>query len=141
LRKGAKEERLFAPGSDLAERAGCANKAVILERGLFGRRDLDARSGRRTRLRAAEAFERELAIKLIIMLRRVCKIGIGGLGVACRKRCAPGPVIALRARLRGTGRIAIGAVEAHRLGGAIEMLECELACKPGERRVVVAHAE
>src|SRR3546814_3235539 len=46
LREGAQEERLFAPGADLSERARGTDEAVILEFGLFGRGDLKGQIGR-----------------------------------------------------------------------------------------------
>src|SRR3546814_2835472 len=65
LREGAQEERLFAPGADLSERARGTDEAVILEFGLFGRGDLKGRGRRRPGLRLAETFERELAVELV----------------------------------------------------------------------------
>src|SRR3546814_7746223 len=51
LREGAQEERLFAPGADLSERARGTDEAVNLEFGLFGRGDLKDRKN--TRLKSS----------------------------------------------------------------------------------------
>src|SRR3546814_9044445 len=61
--------------------------------------------------------------------------------VARRQRRAAGPVIALGARLRRARGLAIGAVVLFRLAGPAEILERELPRQPGERGIVVAHAE
>src|SRR3546814_6917812 len=95
LRERAQEQRLFAPRTDLAERARGADEAVVLERGLLGRRDRKGRGRGRPGLRLAEAFERKLAIELVVVLRGVGEIAVGGRLVACRERGAAGPVIAL----------------------------------------------
>src|SRR3546814_10861190 len=86
LREGGQEERLFAPGADLSERARGTDEAVILEFGLFGRGDLKGRGRRRPGLRLAETFERELAVELVVMLRSVREIAVGGRLVARRER-------------------------------------------------------
>src|SRR3546814_4549443 len=80
--EGAQEERLFAPGADLSERARGTDEAVILEFGLFGRGDMKGRGRRRPGLRLAEAFERELAVELVVMLRSVREIAVGEIGRA-----------------------------------------------------------
>src|SRR3546814_19090245 len=95
LREGAQEERLFAPGADLSERARGTDEAVILEFGLFGRGDLKGRGRRRPGLRLAATFERELAVELVVMLRSVRAIAVGGRLVARRERGAAGPIITL----------------------------------------------
>src|SRR3546814_11620330 len=84
LREGAQEERLFAPGADLSERARGTDEAVILEFGLFGRGDLKGRGRRRPGLRLAETFERELAVELVVMLRRDRKSVVSGKSVSVR---------------------------------------------------------
>src|SRR3546814_14615417 len=89
LREGAQEERLFAPGADLSERARGTDEAVILEFGLFGRGDLKGRGRRRPGLRLAEAFERELAVELVVMLRSVREIRSeeSRVGIVCDRTC------------------------------------------------------
>src|SRR3546814_10753944 len=57
LRERAQEQRLFAPRTDLAERARGADEAVVLERGLLSRRDRKGRGRGRPGLRLAERSE------------------------------------------------------------------------------------
>src|SRR3546814_2145087 len=78
LRERAQEQRLFAPRTDLAERARGADEAVVLERGLLGRRERKGRGRGRPGLRLAEAFERKLAIELVVVLRGVGEVAVGG---------------------------------------------------------------
>src|SRR3546814_18407094 len=87
------------------------------------------------------SVERKLAIELVVVLRGVGEIAVGGRLVACRERGAAGPVIALGPGLRRTGGVAIGVEQARRLCRTVQILERDLARAPGERGVLVAHAE
>src|SRR3546814_9323308 len=75
------------------------------------------------------------------MLRSVREIAVGGRLVARRERGAAGPIITLGPRLCRTRGVAIGAIQTGGLGRAMQILERDLTGEPGERGVIVAHAE
>src|SRR3546814_12380167 len=75
------------------------------------------------------------------MLRSVREIAVGGRLVARRERGAAGPIITLGPRLCRTRGVAIGAIQTGGLGRAMQILERDLTGEPGERGVIVAHAQ
>src|SRR3546814_13386783 len=99
---------------------------VVLERASFGAADLDRRVGGRLGLRAVQPFERQLAVELIVMLRRIGEMRVRAGAVARRQRRAAGPAIALGARPPRAPGPAMGPVGLCRLAAPAQLLSTRL---------------